>query len=299
MIEVLGVSKSFGSHAAVTDVSFTVPPGAVTAFVGPNGAGKSTVLRMIAGLTRPDAGEIRVNGSAFSSAPDPASTMGVFLSAEWIPPQGSARGFLQYACESQGLPRRRVDEALDLVGLGHVADTRVRSFSLGMRQRLGIAVATIGHPAILTLDEPVNALDPDGINWFRGFVTQAAAEGTTVLLSSHHMSELSMIADHVVMIESGRVVSQGSLEQFVATQSAPPVYIESPDLPRTLEAFSAAGLAVDRHGDGALVRGATAIEVGSIAFAAAAGLSHLVTLTRSLEETYFDLLSGRDGRRSQ
>jgi len=291
MIEVERVSKSYGTTAAVTDVSFVVPRGAVTGFVGPNGAGKSTVLRMIAGLTRADSGTVRVDGRSFSEASPAATTMGVFLSAESIPPAVTARGFLEYVCDTQGFARSRVAETLELVGLSHAASTKVRSFSLGMRQRLGIGAATIGKAGILVFDEPINGLDPDGIHWLRSFISHAASTGTTVLLSSHHMAELAMVADRVVMLDAGRVVAAGTIDDFVSTNEVESVYLESPETERARDALIAAGLTPELFRDGLLVRNAVSLDVGRIAFASGAGVSHLAQVSRSLEETYFDLLA--------
>ncbi|OMH32260.1 ABC transporter ATP-binding protein [Tersicoccus sp. Bi-70] len=298
MIEVRGVSKSFGTRAAVTDVSFTAPAGAVTGFVGPNGAGKTTVLRMVTGLARPDAGRVMIDGGEPGSASHPGLLMGVFLSAEWIPPQVSALGFLEYVCDTQAVTRARARGALTLSGLDHVGSAPVRTFSLGMRQRLGIAAATVCHPRILVLDEPVNGLDPDGIQWFRSFIAQMARDGATVLLSSHHMSELSMVADRVVMLREGRVAAQGTLDEFVSTgATVSSVYLESPDLPRVLDQLRQRGVEHRPDGAGVLVQGLAATEVGRIAFACGAGLSHLAAVSRSLEETYFDLLTEPEGER--
>lgn len=293
MIEVEHLSKSYGSAPALVDVSFTAPAGRVTGFVGPNGAGKSTVMRIAAGLCAPDAGEVRIDGDPFAHSTRPASTMGVFLSAEWIPPAATARGVLDYVCDTQGFARTRADDALALVGLGRVADSRVRSFSLGMRQRLGIAAATLGRPRVMLLDEPVNGLDPDGIHWFRTFVRSSAESGVTVLLSSHHMTELALVADDVVMLNGGRVVAQGRLGD-VLVDEAPGVYAVSPDPALLLRALAEAGYETEQARDGVLVTDADPLEVGRIAFASGAGITHLERVSRSLEQTYFDLLSSAE-----
>ncbi len=290
MIEVEHLFKSFGAQQAVVDVSFTAPSGQVTGFVGPNGAGKSTVMRIVAGLTTADSGVVRVDGGDFAQSDRPAATMGVFLSSEWIPPAATARGVLEYVAESQGFPHPRVAEALDLVGLSHVAVARVGTFSLGMRQRLGIAAATLGRPRILMLDEPVNGLDPEGIHWFRTFLQHAAADGATVFLSSHHMTELALIAERVVMLNRGRVVAAGPLSD-IAAEETPAVYARSSDPDVVCEALAAAGYQTEPARDGFLVRNAVPIDVGRIAFATGVGVSHLEKVSASLEETYFDLLS--------
>lgn len=293
MIEVERLCKSYGAKRAVADVSFTAPAGQVTAFVGPNGAGKSTVMRMVAGLTIPDSGRVRVAGAPFTRAASPATTMGVFLTAEWLPAGATARGVLQYACDSQGFPRARVADALELVGLAQVPAQRIGTFSLGMRQRLGIAVATLGRPRILMLDEPVNGLDPDGIHWFRMFVQAAARDGAAVLLSSHHMTELALIADRVVILHEGRVLRDGSLGEVVADERLA-VYATSPDPGLVRQALLDAGHETAPYRDGFLVRGVEPLEVGRIAFAVGAGLTHLERVSRSLEESYFELLSSTE-----
>lgn len=290
MIEVQHLSKAYGRHRALSDVSFTAPAGLVTGFVGPNGAGKSTVMRIVAGLTAPDEGVVRVDGAPFADAPAPASTMGVFLSAEWIPAAATAAAVLEYACDTQGFSRVRAHEALELVGLTTASRNRVGSFSLGMRQRLGIAIATLGHPRILLLDEPVNGLDPDGIHWFRSFLQGAAADGATVLLSSHHMSELAMIADRVVMLDAGRVVADGALDDLVTAQTSE-VFVMAGDRDALRRELISAGYRVDLADGGLLVRDADPLGVGKIAFATGVGLTHLELASRSLEETYFDTVS--------
>lgn len=295
MIEVEHLSRSYGSTQALHDVSFVAPAGKVTGFVGPNGAGKSTVMRIAAGLCRPDSGSVRINGASFPRSSRPASAMGVFLSAEWIAPSATARGVLEYACDSQGLPSARARQALDLVGLSDVGGARVGTFSLGMRQRLGIAAATLGRPGVLLLDEPVNGLDPDGIRWFRTFLQSQAEAGATVLLSSHHMAELALTADQVVMIDRGRIVAQGPLGDLVA-ETAPSVYATSPDVDAVCQALGAAGYQVERSGEGFTVLDADPLEIGRIAFAIGVGLTHLEQGSQSLEEMYFDRISSGVGK---
>lgn len=291
MIEVRSVSKSFGGHKAAREVTFCAPAGMITAFVGPNGAGKSTVLRMIAGLTRPDSGEVLIEGRPYAESPAPGATMGVFLSAESIPGRVMAADYLSYVARLQGHNSAMVRAALQQVGLADAAKTKVHAMSLGMRQRLGLAVAGLGDPRILLLDEPANGLDPAGVQWFREYLVHRARHGATVLLSSHHMAELAHVADRVVMIDQGQVVAEGSVEEFVSTEQDPPVFVRSAENDRLATALQAHGLSTAPHEDGMLVLGAAATEVGRIAFAEGGGLSHLSLTQRSIEQTYFDRLS--------
>lgn len=290
MIEVRAVTKSFSGRMAVQDVSFYAPAGRITAFVGPNGAGKTTVLRMIAGLTLPDGGEVKIEGRPYAETSAPGETMGVFLSAESIPVGITAADHLSYVAKLKGLDGELAKEALSRVGLADAARTRVRAMSLGMRQRLGLAAAGLGDPSILVLDEPANGLDPAGVQWFREYLVHRARQGATVLLSSHHMAELAHVADRVVMIDDGRVIAEGSVEEFVATEQEPPVFVRSPEPERLTAALQAYGLSVTPYDEGLLVLGSAAIEVGRIAFAEGGGLSHLSIMQRSIEQTYFDRL---------
>ncbi|WP_196250705.1 ATP-binding cassette domain-containing protein [Cellulomonas sp. JZ18] len=300
MIEVDGVSKQYPGKLALDRVSFEVPDGAVTGFVGPNGAGKSTLLKIVAGVVEPTGGSVRVDGAPYAAASDPGAVLGTMLSAEWIPGHVTAGAYLGYVCDVQGVPRTEIDRALERVGLAGERRHRVRTFSLGMRQRLGIAAALLGSPRNLVLDEPVNGLDPDGIVWLRRVVTDAARAGTAVLLSSHLMSELSMVADAVVVLVDGRVVRQGPLESLVAGRERV-VYVESEDLAEVVVALDVAGFRHEPYAQGAVVHGACARDVGRVAFATSAGLSHLSVLTRTLEETYFDAVAqtagGQGGQR--
>ncbi|MEC5180503.1 ABC transporter ATP-binding protein [Arthrobacter sp. CG_A4] len=291
MIHVDNVSKSFGSKRALHDVSFTAVPGRVTGFVGPNGAGKSTVLKTIAGLVRPDAGTVRVNGSDFAQARRPGNTMGLFLSAEWLPEQATAAGVIGYVCRVQGLPLSWGRDALERVGLAGVAQHRVRTFSLGMRQRLGIATATVSRPDVLVMDEPINGLDPDGIAWIRSFLTSAASQGATVLLSSHHMAELAEMADDIVMIGDGRILGQGSIGDFVSRPDETGYYLESPEPEILLVAMAQRGFRATREREGLLVHHTNPTELASVALDSGAGISHLSRVTRSLEDTYFEVLA--------
>ncbi|MFE4194714.1 ABC transporter ATP-binding protein [Paenarthrobacter sp. NPDC056912] len=291
MIHVHNLSKNFGTTSVLRNVSFTAAPGRVTGFVGPNGAGKSTVLKTIAGLVRPDSGTVTVNGANFADAPRPGSTMGLFLSAEWLPVHATAAGIINYACRLQGLPLSWGKDALETVGLAGVAHHRVRTFSLGMRQRLGIAAATVSRPNVLVMDEPINGLDPDGIAWIRSFLTAAASRGSTVLLSPHHMAELAEMADDIVMIGGGRILGQGSIGDFVSRLDAAGYYLESPNPVLLLAALAQRGFQTTRERGGLLVHHSDPTELAAVALESGAGISHLSRATRSLEATYFEVLA--------
>ncbi|MCZ2804387.1 ATP-binding cassette domain-containing protein [Modestobacter sp. VKM Ac-2983] len=221
MIEVRGLTKRYGGVTAVTGLTFDVAPGVVTAFLGSNGAGKSTTLRMLLGLDRPTAGTARINGSPYAELRDPLRTVGSLLDSSAPHPGRTARAHLRWLAASNRLPGCRIDEVLHTVDLTAVADRRVRGFSLGMRQRLGLAAALLGDPAVLLLDEPVNGLDAEGIRWLRTSLRRLAAEGRTVLVSSHLMSEIEQTADHVLVIDRGRLLADTPLPDFLAEHSAP------------------------------------------------------------------------------
>ncbi|MGX1694619.1 ABC transporter ATP-binding protein [Microbacterium keratanolyticum] len=299
MIEVKSVSKTFGTHRAARDVSFAAPAGQITAFVGPNGAGKSTVLRIIAGIAIADEGHVLIEGRPFADAANPAETLGVFLSAETIPVKARTLDHLHYLALLQGRTLRDAQEALAQVGLSGSERTRVGAMSLGMRQRLGIAAAGLGAPRVLVLDEPANGLDPAGVQWFRDHIVHLARHGVTVLLSSHHMTELALVADRVVMIDRGQIVAEGTVADFVATDSTPPVHVRTSDPARLLDMLTARGLNAGLHDDGIVVHGTSAHEVGRIAYTDGPGVTHLAIIERSIEQTYFDRLQpvGQEGTR--
>lgn len=288
MIEVRGVSKSFGTHVAARNVSFTAPAGQITAFVGPNGAGKSTVLRIISGVACADEGDVLIEGRPFAEALWPAGVMGVFLSAESIPVKTRALDHLHYVAILQGRTRDEARQALTQVGLAASERTRVKAMSLGMRQRLGIAAAGLGRPRVLVLDEPANGLDPEGVQWFREHLVLLARSGVTVLLSSHHMTELALVADRVVMIDRGEIVAEGTVADFVATDTAPPVLVRTSEPLQLIDLLVERGLRVERNGDDLVVHGTTTHEVGCIAYDGGPGVNHLAVLKRSIEQTYFD-----------
>ncbi|QEO08781.1 ATP-binding cassette domain-containing protein [Protaetiibacter larvae] len=237
MIEVRHLTHQFGRLTAVDDISFRAEPGTVTGFLGPNGAGKTTALRAIAGLIRPTAGEVRVNGRPMREHRMPLAELGVLLDARQLHPGRRADQHLRALAATQGIPRRRVDEVIELAGLGSAAHRRVGGFSLGMSQRLGIAAALLGHPSALVLDEPINGLDPDGVIWIRELLRRLADEGRTVLLSSHLMAELALTADRILVIGQGRLLADASLAELLAAHdSLEDAYLA---LTRTRLAFAA------------------------------------------------------------
>jgi ABC-2 type transport system ATP-binding protein len=220
MIEARGLVKRYGSTTAVDNLSFDVQPGTVTGFLGPNGAGKSTTMRMILGLDRPDAGTARVNGQSYYQLRWPLREVGALLEAKAFHPGRSARAHLTALAVSNGIPRRRVNDVLEITGMGQAADRRAGKFSLGMAQRLGIAAALLGDPAVLLLDEPVNGLDPEGIRWIRGLLKNLAAHGRTVLISSHLISEVAQTADQLIVIGRGRLLAQTTVAELSARSSS-------------------------------------------------------------------------------
>ncbi|WP_085957221.1 ABC transporter ATP-binding protein, partial [Corynebacterium fournieri] len=228
MIEVQGLTKRYGNVEAVNDLTFTVKPGVVTGFLGPNGAGKSTTMRMILGLDRPTAGTALIDGVPYRKLTDPARKVGALLDAKGVHPNRSARAALLWQAQAAGLPRTRVDEVLELVGLTDVAGKRVGGFSLGMGQRLGIAAALLGDPEYLILDEPVNGLDPAGIHWVRGLLQSLAAEGRTVLVSSHLLAEMAQTAQDLIIIGRGHLVANTSMDEFIRANSGVSTIVRTP-----------------------------------------------------------------------
>jgi ABC-2 type transport system ATP-binding protein len=299
VIEVDAVSKSYANRAALQDVSFTVKPGRVTGFLGPNGAGKSTTLRIVLGLESPDRGSTRVLGRAYAEHTDPIRVVGALLDAGWVSPTRSAGNHLRWIAASHGIPSTRIDQVLDETGLLSVENKRVGAFSLGMRQRLGIAAALLGDPSVLILDEPVNGLDPEGVLWLRELLRARAAAGCTVFLSSHLMSEMALVADYLVVLGQGRVLADGASEEIIAASAANSVTVRTPD-PTALEmALAQAGFAVAATSDGSLqVAGASATQVGDIAYEAGVRLHELVSVSPALEDVYFALTGEHTDYRS-
>jgi ABC-2 type transport system ATP-binding protein len=295
-VEVRSLSKSFGAVRAVSDLSFTVEPGAVTGFLGPNGAGKTTTLRMVLGLERPDAGTATFDGVAYTDLPSPVRRVGAVLETAFHPAR-SGRNHLRVYCRAAGLPVTRADEVLAQVGLADAGRRRAGGYSLGMRQRLALATALLGDPAVLVLDEPANGLDPEGIHWLRGFLRHLAHdEGRTVLVSSHLLAEMEQTADRVVIVGAGRLVREGSLTELRSgAQGSGAVLVRSPEAGRLAEVLDAAGFAVAPSEDGRVtVTGTTPDAVGAQAFRAGVELHELRAETSGLEELYFRLTAGQE-----
>jgi len=292
MIELEGLTKRYGDTTAVDDLSFTVRPGHVTGFLGPNGSGKSTTMRMILGLDEPTAGEARVHGRRYAELPWPLREVGALLDAEAFHPGRSAFHHLLALAQTNGIPRSRVDEVLELVGLVGVARKRAGTFSLGMGQRLGLAAALLGDPGVLILDEPINGLDPDGIIWARRLLRQLAAEGRTVFVSSHLISEMALTADRIVVIGKGRLIIETSVSELVA-RSSTHVKVRTPDDERLWRALTEAGARVRRDDDGSLaVEGMDAGAIAELAAARHLVLHELATNVASLEDAYLELTHG-------
>src|SRR3954471_14782099 len=294
-LEVDGLSKHFGPVRAVSELSFTVEPGSVTGFLGPNGAGKTTTLRMVLGLMNPDAGTATFSGTPYAALPAPVRTVGAVLETAFHPAR-SGGDHLRVYCRAAGLPVTRADEVLLQVGLADAGNRRAGGYSLGMRQRLALATALLGDPAVLVLDEPANGLDPEGIQWLRGFLRHLAHEqGRTVLVSSHLLSEVEQTVDRVVIVGAGRLVREGSMEQLRSgADGAGTVLVRGPEMGRFADVLRGAGTDVSQD-DGVLtVTGSTPAAIGHHAFAAGIELHELRPHTSGLEEIYFQLTSGSE-----
>ncbi|MGW1624197.1 ABC transporter ATP-binding protein [Streptomyces sp. NPDC002172] len=290
MIELAGLTKRYGDKTAVDDLTFTVRPGIVTGFLGPNGAGKSTTMRMILGLDHPTAGRVRIDGKRYEQLKDPLTYIGALLDAKAVHGGRSAFNHLLCLAQSNGIPRARVAEVLDTVGLTAVARKKAKGFSLGMGQRLGIAGALLGDPRILMFDEPVNGLDPEGIHWIRTLMKSLAAQGRTVFVSSHLMSEMALTADHLVVIGQGRLLADTSMADFIRMNSRSYVRVRSPQRERLLDVLHAAGITVVETGTGALeVEGGKAEPIGELAAQNGIVLHELSIQQASLEEAFMQL----------
>lgn len=290
MIEAKHLTKRYGKTVAVNDVSFVVNPGQVTGFLGPNGAGKSTTMRMILGLDAGTSGEVSVDGKPYRELSDPLRSVGALLDPRAIVGGRSAFNHLTWMADSNGIARGRVSEVLDIVGLSDVARTRVGTFSLGMNQRLGIAAALLGDPETLIFDEPINGLDPEGILWIRNLMKSLAAEGRTVFLSSHLMSEMAQTADHLLVIGRGRIIADAATDEFIHRHTAASVRVRALEQSDLAEALTARGALIDRQSDGAIVvTGVDSADIGRVAAADGITLFELAPLGSSLEEAYFDL----------
>jgi ABC-2 type transport system ATP-binding protein len=288
VIQLAGLTKRYGARVAVDDLTVTIHPGRVTGFLGPNGSGKTTTMRCILGLARPTTGTATVFGRPYRELDRPMRRVGALIDPRARHPGRTAYRHLLALAQSNGLPAARVDEVIDLVGLESVADDRVRGFSLGMGQRLGIAAALLGDPDVLLLDEPVNGLDPEGIRWVRELLRALADEGRAVLVSSHLMSEMEDTADHLVVLGRGRLLADVPMDELLGAHSA--VRVRTPQGPLLADALRRAGGHVELEIDGALrVEGLTQIEVGDVAFVADVRLHELSRVTASLEAAYLAL----------
>jgi ABC-2 type transport system ATP-binding protein len=290
MIEARGLTKNYGDTRAVDDLSFTVKPGIVTGFLGPNGSGKSTTMRLILGLDAPTAGDVTVNGKHYRDHRSPLHEVGALLEARSVHTGRSAQNHLLALARTQGIPKRRVLELIDLVGLHDVARKRAGKFSLGMGQRLGVAAALLGDPSTLLLDEPANGLDPEGIHWIRNLLRGLAAEGRTVFVSSHVMSEMAQTADHLIVIGRGHLIADSSVEDFVRRASRKLVRVRSPQATKLRELVLADGVSVEGVEPGVLeVSGLTSEEIGKTAAGHGVVLYELTPLQASLEEAFMEL----------
>ncbi|KGN40338.1 ABC transporter ATP-binding protein [Knoellia aerolata] len=292
MISVSGVTKTYGSVRAVDDLSFEVESGKVTGFLGPNGAGKSTTMRVVMGLDRATSGTATVNGSSYAAFPAPLREVGALLDAGAMHPGRTGRSHLRIAAHSNGIRSERVDEVIEQVGLGKASGRRIKGYSLGMRQRLGIAAALLGDPPVLLFDEPVNGLDLDGVRWIRGLLRGFAEEGRTVLVSSHLMSEMQLIADRVVVIGRGRLIADTDMPGLLRGLGGQRVRVRTPQADE-LESVLGPDTAVERPGPDELeVSGVPASEVGDLAHAHGIRLHHLAEVEQSLEDAYLSLTEG-------
>ncbi|WP_250297786.1 ABC transporter ATP-binding protein [Streptomyces sp. A 4/2] len=290
MIELSGLTKRYGEKTAVDQLSFTVRPGIVTGFLGPNGAGKSTTMRMVLGLDNPTAGDVRIDGKHYAELKDPLKYIGALLDAKAMHGGRTAYNHLLCLAQSNGIPTSRVGEVLETVGLAAVARKRAKGFSLGMGQRLGIAGALLGDPEILMFDEPVNGLDPEGIHWIRNLMKSLAAQGRTIFVSSHLMSEMALTADHLVVIGQGRLMADTSMADFIAENSRSYVRLRSPQQERLLDVLHDAGHTAVTAGNGSVeVDGATAAEIGELAARHQLVLHELSPQQASLEEAFMQL----------
>ncbi|MFD3748295.1 ABC transporter ATP-binding protein [Nocardia sp. NPDC058633] len=293
MIELKGLTKQFGQTVAVQDLTFTVQPGLVTGFLGPNGAGKSTTMRMILGLDKPTAGTALINGKHYQALERPLTQVGALLDAKWVHPNRSARAHLEWLAASNDIPKSRVEEVLRLVGLSEVASKNAGGFSLGMSQRLGLAGALLGDPKVLLFDEPVNGLDPEGILWIRRFMQRLAAEGRTVLVSSHLLSEMAQTAEQLIVIGRGQLMFDGSTKEFIDRASEQSVRVRSPQLDQLRSLLTSHGMTVKEDGDAALiVAGVTSDEVGKVAGTNNVTLYELAPKQASLEEAFMRMTGG-------
>jgi ABC-2 type transport system ATP-binding protein len=290
VIEVRGLTKRYGDKTAVDGLTFTVRPGIVTGFLGPNGAGKSTTMRMVLGLDRPTAGTATVGGRPYVEHAAPLREVGALLEARAVHTSRSAYNHLRALAATHGIPKRRVDEVIDLVGLGDVARKRAGGFSLGMGQRLGIAQALLGDPPTVVLDEPVNGLDPEGIRWVRDLLKGLAAEGRTVFVSSHLMSEMALTAEHVIVVGRGRLIADTSVEELIRGASVNTVLVRSPEAQRLRTALAGPDVTVSSvEGEALEVTGLSAAQIGDTARDLGVAVHELTPQLASLEEAFMTM----------
>jgi len=290
MIEVRGLTKRYGAKVAVDNLTFSIQSGQVTGFLGPNGAGKTTTMRCILGLDYPTEGTITVDGKTYHDMAYPMREVGALLDAKAVHGGRSAYNHLLCLAQTNSLPKRRVGEVLELVGLSDVAKKRSKGFSLGMSQRLGIAATLLGDPKVLMFDEPVNGLDPEGILWIRNLMKALAAEGRTVFVSSHLMSEMENTADHLIVIGRGKLIAASSMKEFVAGASGSSVRVRTPSADQLVRAVTAKGATSSTDDDGAIeVRGMSVEQIGDLAFSEGIRLHELTMVRASLEEAFMEL----------
>jgi ABC-2 type transport system ATP-binding protein len=290
MIEVKNLSKRYGEKLAVDGLDFVVQPGIVTGFLGPNGAGKSTTMRLIAGLDEPTKGSVRVNGRAYRSAAAPMAELGLLLEAKAMHTGRSARNHLLALAQTNGISQRRVDEVIDMVGLREVAGKRVGGFSLGMGQRLGVASALLGDPKVVVLDEPVNGLDPEGVLWIRNLLKGLAAEGRTVFVSSHLMSEMAQTATRLIVVGRGQLIADTTVEEFVARAAGHSVTVRTPEVGRLRDLLLGPDVTItSEQADVLQVQGLTAEQIGTVAWQAHVPVFELASQQASLEQAFMQL----------
>jgi ABC-2 type transport system ATP-binding protein len=290
MIEVRGLTKRYGDKTAVDDLTFGIEPGKVTGFLGPNGAGKTTTMRCILGLDYPNGGSVTIDGKVYNDLANPMREVGALLEAKAVHGGRSAYNHLLCLAQTNGLPKRRVGEVLELVGLSEVARKRSKGFSLGMSQRLGIACTMLGDPKVLMFDEPVNGLDPEGIVWIRNLMKALASEGRTVFVSSHLMSEMENTADHLIVIGRGKLIADCTMSDFIAQSSGASVRVRTPATDQLVRAVTAKGGTATTDAGGAIeVRGMTTEQVGDLAFGEGIRLHELTMVRASLEEAFMEL----------
>ncbi|HEX3823372.1 MAG TPA: ABC transporter ATP-binding protein [Mycobacteriales bacterium] len=289
-IDINGLTRTYGDTRAVDNLTFTVMPGRVTGFLGPNGAGKSTTMRLVLGLERPDGGTATIGGKQYADLTDPLRQVGALLEARALHPGRSARNHLRYLATTQGISMSRVDELLELVGLADVADKRIKGFSLGMGQRLGVAVALLGDPGVLMLDEPVNGLDVEGVRWIRDLLRGLADEGRTVLLSSHLLSEVAVTADHLVVIRDGKLIADCSTSELLDGGSSGAVLVVTPEPARLEEiVVTAGGRVLAQRGYSVTVGDLPATRIGELTARAQLVLHELTPQRASLEDMFVEL----------